>query len=142
MTEVSKPNASFRRFRLTAVRYSFAMTVVAAIGASYWSRIAVQGVLLGALAGILGFWIMAVRLEKVATTQPEKIHFFALTWSMVRFLLYGAVLLRAHFLDRNSLHGIIGAVVGIFIIRFVLMYLGITGVDRGKGSASKRNARE
>jgi len=118
------------------VRYSLAATLLVALGASYWSWIAVQGVLLGALAGTLGFWIMAVRLEKVAYTQPEKIHFFALTWSMMRFLLYGAVLLRAHFLDRDSLHGIIGAVVGIFIIRLVLLFLGITGADRGKDSAS------
>ncbi len=85
--------------------------------------------MLGGIAGILGFWIIAIRLEKLANKTPSKVQFAALTWSAYRFALYGAVLYRAYTLDRVEWHGLIGALVGIMMIRFVLVFLGVTGFD-------------
>jgi hypothetical protein len=134
VTAESDPLAPARRFRHTSVRYGLAGTaVLAAAGYFISGRFAAQGVLLGGLGGVLGFWIMASRLEKLATVNPQKVHFAALTWTSFRFLLYGAVLARAYFLDREHLRGLIGAVVGLLVIRFVMIGVGITNIDRGAG---------
>lgn len=129
------PLAPVRRFRRLSVRFGLLATMALAAGAyGLFSADAAQGVLLGGLAGVLGFWIIAIRLEKLATMTPQKVHFAALTWTSFRFLLYGAVLLRAYFLDREQYHGIIGAVVGILVIRFVMIAIGITNADRPAGN--------
>lgn len=128
------PLAPVRRFRHLSVRFGLLTTMALAAGAyGLFSADAAQGVLLGGLAGVLGFWIIAIRLEKLATMKPQKVHFAALTWTSFRFLLYGAVLLRAFYLDREHLHGIIGAVVGILVIRFVMIAIGLTNADRPAG---------
>jgi ATP synthase I chain len=118
-----------RRFRIVAVRLSLILTALLAGGFYTWDPIAAQGALLGGIAGILGFWIIAIRLEKLANKTPSKVQFAALTWSAYRFALYGAVLYRSYTLDRVEWHGLIGALVGIMMIRFVLVFLGVTGFD-------------
>ena len=126
--------APLRRFRLAAVRIALLSTAIAAAIAYFWNPVVGQGLLMGSLAGILGFWILAVRIEKLARLQPEKVNFSALTWTGFRFLLYGAVLYKAYTLDTSEMHGLLGALAGIFIIRFVLVFLGITGADLGRKS--------
>jgi hypothetical protein len=93
------------------------------------SRNATQGVLLGGIAGILGFWIMASRLEKLAIMNPQKVQFAALTLTSVRFLLYGAVFYKAFTLDQDSYHGLLGALVGFLAVRYTLVFVGVTGKD-------------
>lgn len=124
--------APLRRFRLAAVRLALLLTAIAAAIAYWWDPVIGQGLLMGGLAGILGFWIIAVRIEKLARLQPEKVNFSALTWTGFRLLLYGAVLYRAYTLDTSEMHGLLGALAGILIIRFVLVFLGITGADLGR----------
>lgn len=123
--EILKP---YRRFRLAAVRSALLVTAVMA-GAAYAliNPTVAQGVLLGGIAGVLGFWLMAVRLEKLANMAPGKVHFAALTGTFLRFILYGAALFRAYTLDREDMHGLLGAVAGILVIRFVTVFMGITG---------------
>ena len=129
-----------RRFRLAAVRLSLLVTIV--IAASAYILVdadAAQGVLIGGIAGVLGFWIIGVRLEKLATMAPGKIHFAALTWTSLRFLLYGAALIRAYMIDREELHGLLGAVAGILVIHFVMIFMGLTGIEMpraARGSAA------
>lgn len=119
-----------RRFRIAAVRLSLLVTIVMAAAAYLLvDGAAAQGVLLGGVAGVLGFWIIGVRLEKLANIAPEKIHFFALTWTSFRFLLYGAALVRAFMIDREELHGLLGAVAGILVIHFVMIFMGLTGIE-------------
>ena len=119
----------FRRFRIAAVRYSLVLTAVFAGVASIWGQAAIQGVLMGGIAGILGFWFMARQLEKLALTNPGKVHSSVLTWSMIRLFLYGAVLYKAFTLDEARYTGLLGAIAGIFVIRIVLIGLGVTGID-------------
>jgi len=120
-----------------AVRLSMILTVILSAGFYTWDPNAAQGAMLGGIAGILGFWIIAIRLEKLAGKTPSKVQFAALTWSVYRFALYGVVLYRAYTLDKVEWHGLIGALVGIMMIRFVLVFLGVTGYDM---TASPSNA--
>jgi hypothetical protein len=122
--------APLRRFRIFTVRITLITIVVLAALALLISRNATQGVLLGGIAGILGFWIMAVRLEKLVVTNPQKVQFAALTMSTVRFLMYGAVLYKSFLLDEETYHGLLGALVGLMTIRFVLVFVGITAKDQ------------
>lgn len=128
-TPVADPLAPLRRFRIAVVRYSLAGTLLVALAGYRFDPHFSTGAFMGGIAGVLGFWIIAVRLEKLAFMAPEKVNFAALTWTTFRFALYGVVLVRAYYLDRDSMHGMFGAVVGILVVRAVLMFLGITGID-------------
>ena len=119
-----------KQFRLLAVRMTLVAIAILAGGAWFYDPISAQGVLLGGLAGVLGFWIIAIRLEKVVRLNPEKVQFAALTWSAYRFALYGAVLYKTFTLDKETYHGLIGGLMGIMLIRFVLFVVGATGMDR------------
>ena len=83
------------------------------------------------IAGLIGFWMMAGSLVKLAKTPGSKVQSAVLAWSLYRFGLYGAVLFKAYTLDRETYHGMLAAVAGILIVRFVLMFLGFTGIDLG-----------
>lgn len=138
MITTDDPLAPFRRFRLTAVRIALALTALGAAATFLLSRAAAQGVLMGGIAGVLGFWIIAVRLEKLAKLGGEKVNFAVLTWTTLRFALYGVVLYRAFTLDRETMHGLLGAAGGLFIIRFVLMFMGFTGIDLKHTAGARR----
>lgn len=130
MTELSKDEIlkPYRKFRTAVVRRALFTTAILAAGVyQLVDKNAAHGLLLGGLGGILGFWIIAVRLEKLANMAPGKVHFAALTGTLIRFLLYGAVLFRAFTLDRENMHGLIGATAGILVIRFVTIIMAITG---------------
>ena len=117
-----------RRFRLQAILAAGALAVVLAAAAYTWSPVASRGVLLGAGAAIIGFWIIAVRLEKLFQHKPENVKFHVLTWTSLRFLLYGIALYRAYTLDPLRYHGLIGALAGILALRFVLMFFGFARI--------------
>lgn len=118
-----------RRFRMVAVRLTLIIVALEAAVAWLIEPRAAQGVLLGGIAGVLGFWVMAVRLEKITRVKPSKVKVAALTWSTYRYLLYGAVLYKAFTLDTESYTGLLGALVGIMTIRFVLVAVGAFGLD-------------
>jgi hypothetical protein len=130
MAEDDTISAPLKRFRLTTVGLSLLVTLVFAGVAWFIDPVAAQGVLLGGFAGILGFWIIAIRLEKVVHLNPEKVQFAALTYSTMRFAMYGLVLYKTFTLDRENMHGLIGGLVGIMTIRFVLVFVGVTGLDK------------
>lgn len=134
-----------RQFRLLAVKLTLLVTAVIAAVAWFINPITAQGVLLGGLAGVLGFWIIAIRLEKVVRLKPEKVQFAALTWSAYRFALYGVVLYKTFTLDQETYYGLIGGLIGIMIIRFVLVVVGVTGLDQRlwkKASADNEDIEE
>lgn len=130
MSTTRKTSDPLRRFRLMTVRLTMVVMMVLVAITYQFDPLAAKGMLLGGIAGTLGFWIMAIRLEKVAREKPEKVHYAALTWSFYRYGLYGAVLYKGFTLDRVSYHGLIGALIGIFIIRVVMMYLAVSGRDQ------------
>lgn len=134
----SDPLKPYRKFRITAVRMALFVTAgMAAAAYVLFNAVTAQGVLLGGIAGTLGFWLMAVRLEKLANMAPGKVHFAALTGTFLRFLLYGVTLYRAFTLDREEMHGLLGAVAGIFVIRFVTVFMGVTGLHMPTNDSAK-----
>lgn len=114
---------------MTVVRFSLLLTTLCAGGAWFYDPVVAQGILLGSLGGLLGFWMMAKRLEKLASIPASKVKFAILGWSFYRFGLYAAILYKAYTLDRESMNGVWAAVAGILLVRVVLMFLGFTGVD-------------
>jgi len=145
MSEGNEGLEPLRRFRLAAVRLSLVVTIVIAVAAFLLvDSTAAQGVLLGGIAGVLGFWIIGVRLEKLASMAPGKVHFAALTWTSFRFLLYGAAMLRAYLIDREEMHGLLGAVAGILVIHFVMIFMGLTGMEmpRAAGGSAADSAND
>ncbi len=129
MNDPQKALAPLRKFRLTAVRGSLLITLVMAGVAFPFHRVVAHGLLLGGIAGILGFWIIAVRLQKLVSNPQQDVRFAALTMTGWRFALYGVVLYRSYCLDRDGYSGLLGAMAGIWVIRFVLIFLGLTGID-------------
>lgn len=121
--------APLRRFRLMAVRLALLLTALGSGALVLWNRPAAQGFLMGGIAGILGFWIMAIRLEKLANKAALNVKSAILAWGTVRLAVYGAVLFRAYTLDRERMLGLLGATAGIFVIRIVMTFLGVTGMD-------------
>jgi hypothetical protein len=119
-----------KRFRLLVVRMTMLVTFAVVGIAWFHDPRTAQGVLLGGIAGVLGFWIIAIRLEKLVHMNPDKVKFAALTWSAYRFALYGAALYKSFTLDRETYHGLIGGLIGIMIIRVVLVIVGVAGLDQ------------
>ena len=118
---------SLSRFRTTAIRYTAAVSAVLIALALIWSRTAALGVAMGALGGLAGFWIIATRLEGALRNNPENANFAVLTGATLRFAIYGIVLVLAYLLDRDTNHGLFGALAGILSIRVALLYLGVRG---------------
>ena len=129
MSNNEQSKEPFRRFRTTTVRIGLTATLIIAAIIYLFNPIAAQGFLMGGFAGVLGFWIIAVRLQKLAFIAPQKVQFHAFTFTILRFALYGAVFYKTYSLDPESMHAVLGALAGIFVIRVVLLYMGITGLD-------------
>ncbi len=119
-----------RRFRIMAVRLSIAITLAAGAIAFPFDRVVAHAILLCGLGGILGFWIMALRIEKLASVSGDKVHSLSFKWAFLRYVIYAAVLGRAFTLDRESIKGILAGVGGLLIIQAVVVFLGLTGLDR------------
>ena len=120
---------TLRRFRLMAVRAAIFLTLVAAICAYPFDKVVAKSLLGGGLTGILAFWIEALRTEKLAKQGADKVKSVAYRWAFMRMALYAIALVWAHTLDRDSTRGLLAACVGLFIIRLVIIILGITGFD-------------
>jgi hypothetical protein len=112
-----------------AVRLGLLLTMVLAIGGYALEPALGKGLLGGGIAGVLAFWILARRTEKLATLPREKIHSVTYAWTAGRLVFYGIVLVWAYRLDPDSLRGVLGATVGLFIIQGVVLLLGLTGLD-------------
>ncbi len=112
------------------VQGSLALTgVLAALTYLLFSKVETLGLLLGAVAGILGFWVPARRLEKFASASEGRVYSLPFWWRVLEFALYILVLTRAYYLDRVTLRGFLAAVVGLFIVRLVTVVVGLTGLD-------------
>jgi len=123
---------TLKRFRLLSVRLALLVTAIGAGIVFPISRPAAQGLLMGGIGGVLTFWIMAVRIEKLAQLPPNKLKSKSFVWTLVRCAVYGVILWQAYLLDTETMRGFIAAAAGIFIIRLVVVFIGITGLDMRK----------
>ena len=124
---------TLRRFRLFTVRLSLMGTGLLALLAYAYDPVIGLGLLMGGIGGILAFWIVAVRVEKVATSTPKQVQSSVYGWTAARWLIYGLVLYKAFTLDQDNVpRGLAGAVCGLFIVPGVCFMLGLTGLDQRK----------
>jgi hypothetical protein len=119
----------FRRFRLMTVRIALLLTTVAAAIAYTIDLAVMKGLLLGALSGIVMFWIIAVRMEKTSLRTEGRAMAPPVSWRMVELAIYLASLYRAYLLDPDRLYAFFAAAGGLFIIRGAVFFLGLTSLD-------------
>lgn len=122
---------SLRRLRLMSVKLGLAAAVVSSAILYYFNPIAARGLLLGGVAGTLVFWIVAYRAEKLASADGDQLQFpgFSFRYALLRFSVYILALGRAYYIDPERYHAFIAAAIGLFIIRFVLVFLAFTEMD-------------
>ncbi len=122
-----------RRMRLMTVRLSLLLTFVAAAVAYPLNTVVMHGILLGGIGGIVEFWLSARRLARLAQHGDGERKVALVGWSVVRMGLYGLVLVKAYTLDQSSLYGFLSAAAALFIVRAVVVFLGVTGLDLRQG---------
>lgn len=122
-----------KQFRLMTVKLSLILIVLAAGSALVFDWIVAQGFLLGGLAGVIAFWILARTVEKFASIPKEKLQSYSFRLTLVRLVIYALVLYRAYTLDEETWHGLLAAVAGLLITRVVIIFLAITGHDLKQG---------
>lgn len=83
------------------------------------------GVLLGGIAGALGFWTMSVRLERVAIVKPDRLALAATIWTYYRLAIYGVFLFIAYRIDPVEMRGFMGGIGGLLVTRIVTTFLAI-----------------
>ena len=116
-------------FRLMTVRISLGITILFAGLAWFLDETVAKGILAGGLAGIISFWIISLRLEKVALNTPSKVQSASVWMTFPRLCLYLVTLWWAYTLEPNGWAGFLGAAGGLFIIQVVQVILGLTGWD-------------
>ncbi len=125
-----------RRGRVRTVRAALLATLVlAGLAYALADSFAAQGVMLGGIAGALGFWSMSVRLERVVLVRPEKLQAVATLWTFYRLAIYAFFLVVAYRLDRENFHGLLGGVAGLLSTRFVAVFLAVKDSKSGQRSA-------
>jgi hypothetical protein len=122
-----------RRMRLMAVQLALTLSVAAGGVAFLFDKTVALGLLMGGVAGVVAFWIVAVRLERPATGPKRGVYSPAVRWSLIRLVIYAVTLWRAYLLDRETMRGLFAAAAGLFIIRLVVVFLGLTGLDLEQG---------
>ena len=117
-----------------AVRLSLLLSfLIAAVTYFTFDRIIAQGLLIGGIAGTLTFWILAFRVQKLASAASDQVKLTSWISSALRYSIYAAALTRAYYLDTETYHAFISAAIGLLIIHVVLVFLAFTGIDmRGK----------
>lgn len=117
-----------------AIRLALMVTLVgAAVVYKVWDPNAAYGVLLGGIAGIVVFWATAVRLEKLAQGPAKVLQWNTRLITILQCVVYAGALYKGYSLDTEHMKGFIGAALGIFVIRGVVLMLGVTGFDLRKG---------
>jgi len=123
---------TLRRFRATAIWVAAVATVAATCAVYPFDSLLAKTLFVGGVVGIVTFWAEAYRTEKMLTFSTKKVKAFAYRWAFVRMSLYGGVLLWAHALDHESARGMLGACFGLFAIRIVIIFLGVTGLGMNR----------
>jgi hypothetical protein len=124
---------SLRRFRAASLRLSGAAAIILA-GAAYYvvGEDAAAGVLLGSIAGVVGFRLLSGRVERLSSIPPQKLHAAMIAGTYARLTVYAVFLAGGYYLDPVTLHGFFGALAGILLIRFVHVYAAVMNARRAR----------
>lgn len=129
-----------RGMRRWTARLTLLLTAVCA-GCALWYGVAVAvSVVLGGIAGVVGFSVLAKRVEELARSGRPAGTLFSLKGTLLRVLFYGGALVGGLMLDWPRLYGLIGATVGILLSRpamVVAAFVGLKHEARGTGDGGK-----
>jgi len=117
------------RFRLLAIRFTLLLTFLAAGIAYPFNPILAKGLLIGGVSGAIAFWLNVRNAEKLAFMPRAKVNSSVYRSTLIRMVLYALGFYWAFTLDRETMHGLLGALAGMFAIQIVLIFLGLTGFD-------------
>ncbi|MBN2311783.1 MAG: ATP synthase subunit I, partial [Candidatus Hydrogenedentes bacterium] len=81
-----------RRFRLMTVRLALLLTAVATAVAYPLNVTAAKGILAGGIGGVLAFWVVALRVEKLALAGDGRVKSIGVRWTLFRLAVYALVL--------------------------------------------------
>lgn len=110
-----------------------AVLVVLGAGTTAWFDVTVAlGLLLGGAAGIVAFWLLAVRVARMAETGGTEQHLFSFRGTLVRLAIYTVALGIALALDRERYHGLIAAVAGLLLMRPALVIVVFAGLRKSR----------
>lgn len=126
---------ALKTFRVAVVRYTLLLTVATAGCAWAWSPVVAKSLLLGGLAGSVGFWITGKNIQKLASPEAPDIQSSAIKWTFVRLFFYALAIYKAYTLDREHHHGLIAAVIGIFFVQVVMIVMAFTHLDNTRREA-------
>jgi len=124
------------RFRLLVIRLTLLVTFLAASVAYPFDPVAAKGVLAGGITGAVAFWLNVRNAEKLAFMPRAKVNSAVYRSTLIRMGLYALAFYWAFTLDRDNMHGLLGALAGMFVIQIVLIFLGLTGFDLREESQS------
>jgi uncharacterized membrane protein len=121
------------------MRLSAALTIVLALVASLFDFTIAEGLVIGSLAGSIGFLLMTRSFE-VANAPEDGVKSRTRKWRdaprrrqsasvAARLILYAIALYGAYNLDTVHVRGFLAAAVGLFIVRLAVMVVGIAGWD-------------
>ncbi|MBI2432942.1 MAG: ATP synthase subunit I [Candidatus Hydrogenedentes bacterium] len=124
-----------KRLRRIIVASAAALALLAAAVPALWDPPAAAGLLLGAAAGILPFWAFGRRVEHLAPPSAQTVDLLSARWSLFRITLGIVALLLGYSLEPVRMHGLLGALAGLFILRIVVLALALTGLDLKLGKS-------
>lgn len=123
---------TLKRFRIAVVRYTLLLTAACTAGAWPFSEVVAKGILMGGIAGAIGFWITAFVVRKLATPTADGLTYTAFKWTFVRLFFYALAIYKAYTLDRERYYGLIAAVLGIFLVQLVMITVAFIGADQAE----------
>lgn len=125
-----------KKFRLAVVQYTLLLSLGGTGALWLWDTAAAKGLLMGGLAGAVGFWITGRNVQQLASSGGDRLQYYAFKWTFVRLFFYALAITRSYALDREQYHGLVAAVIGIFLVKVVMIALAFTTLgDSGREEA-------
>jgi hypothetical protein len=121
-----------QRFRVLTFQITVGVSVAVAAVLYFFSVPAAKGLLAAGIVGGLVFWLNARQAEKLAFMPRAKVNSAIYRATLIRMGLYALTFYWSFTLDRDNMHGLLGALGGMFVIQIVLIFMGLTGFDLGK----------
>lgn len=94
--------------------------------AALYGRATGQGFLLGGLAALIAFWMMARGLAKAAGKEPEQVKLLLMRQLYLRMIIYAALFYLAWQLDPGNYHALLAAALGFFLTRSLVLVAVVT----------------
>lgn len=119
-----------KRMRVLGSGVAAALVALSAGTAAWFDARVALGLLLGGSAGIVSFWLLAVRVARMAQAGTAAEPFFTLRGTLLRLAIYAVTLGTALALDSERYYALIAAVAGLLLMRPALMVVVFAGLRK------------